>query len=123
MRLTLAPKITSILDALVAVFFFWKFTSVGVSMKSLLWHTPIVPKQMLRRPAFILVGCVVGAGVMLIEFGYIGSHWFSPVARLPSTAIGPAAPETGKLADPRLSPTPRRAETKPPAHDAEFGLA
>jgi hypothetical protein len=88
------------------------------SMESLLWHTPIVLKQMVRLPAFILVGCVVCAGLILIEFGSISSHRPSPGARLPPAKIEPAAPETRKLANPLLGPTQRRPETAPSANDA-----
>jgi hypothetical protein len=66
---------------------------------------------MIRLPAFILVGCVVCAGLILIEFGSISSHRPSPGARLPPAKIEPAAPEIRKLADPLFSPTQRRPET------------
>jgi hypothetical protein len=98
------------------VFFFWNLASVGASMKSLLWHTPIVLKQMIRLPAFILVGCVVCAGLILIEFGSISSPRPSP------GAIEPAAPEIRKLADPLFSPTQRRPETASPANHADSPL-
>ena len=88
-------------------------------MKSLLWHTPIVLKSVIRLPAFILVGCVVCAGLILIEFSSISSHHPSPGARLPPAKIEPAAPEIRKLADPQFSPTQRRPETASPANDAD----
>jgi hypothetical protein len=100
------------------VFFFWNLTSVGASMKSLLWHTPIVLKQMIRLPAFVLVGSVVSAGLILIEFGSISSHRPSPGARLPPAEIEPAAPEIRKLAVPLSSPTQRRPEAASSANDA-----
>jgi hypothetical protein len=68
----------------------------------------VVLKQMARSPSFILVGCVVSAGLILIEFGPIVSHRPSPGA----------APEIPKLADPLLSPAPRRPETASSAGDA-----
>jgi hypothetical protein len=104
------------------VFFFWNLAFVGASMKSLLWHTPIVVKSMIRLPAFILVGCVVCAGLILIEFGSISSHRPSPGARLPQAEIEPAAPEIRKLADPLFSPTQRRPETASSANDADSPL-
>ena len=101
------------------MFFFWNLASAGASMKSLLWHTPIVLKQMIRLPAFILVGCVVCAGLILIEFGSISSHRPSPGARLPPAEIEPSAPEIRKLADPLFSPSQRRPETASSANDAD----
>jgi hypothetical protein len=101
------------------VFFFWNLASVGASMKSLLWHAPIMLKSMIRLPALILVGCVVCAGLILIEFGSIGSRSPSPGAGLPSTEIEPAAPEIRKLADPLSRPTQRRPETASSANDAD----
>src|SRR5215468_2606208 len=53
---------------------------------------------MIRLPAFILVGCVVCAGLILIEFGSVSSHRPSPEARLPPAKVEPAAPEIRKLA-------------------------
>jgi hypothetical protein len=53
---------------------------------------------MIRLPAFILVGCVVCAGLIPIEFGSVGSHRLLPEARLPPAEAEPAAPEIGKLA-------------------------
>ena len=91
-------------------------------MKSLLWHTPMVLKSMLRLPAFILVGCVVSAGLILIEFGSISSHRPLPGARLPPAKIASAAPEIRKLADPLLSPTQRRPRTASSANDADSPL-
>jgi hypothetical protein len=92
------------------------------SMKSFLWHAPIVLKSMIRLPAFILVGCVACAGLILIEFGSISSHRPSPGARLPPAEIEPAAPEIRKLADPLFSPTQRRPETVSSANDADSPL-
>jgi hypothetical protein len=77
---------------------------------------------MVRLPAFILVGCVVCAGLILIEFGSINSHRPSPGARLPPAKIEPAAPEIRKLADPLLSPTQRRPKTASSANDADSPL-
>jgi hypothetical protein len=77
---------------------------------------------MIRLPAFILVGCLVGAGLILIEFGSITSHRPSPWARLPPAGIEPAAPEIRKLADPLFSPTQRRPETASSANDADLPL-
>ena len=79
---------------------------------------------MIRLLAFILVGCVVCAGLILIEFGSISSHRPSPGARLPLAEIEPAAPEIRKLADPLLSPTQRRPETasSASANDADSPL-
>src|ERR1700746_809339 len=75
---------------------------------------------MIRLPAFILVGCVVCAGLILIEFGSISSHRPSPGAR--RAEIEPAAPEIRKLADPLFSPTQRRPETASSANDADSPL-
>jgi hypothetical protein len=100
------------------VFLFWNLASVGASMKSLLWHTPIVLKSMVRLPALILVGCVVCAGLILIEFGSINSRT-SPGARVSTAEIAPAAPEIRKLADTLSSPTQRRLETASSANDAD----
>ncbi|MBV8846191.1 MAG: hypothetical protein JO307_25570 [Bryobacterales bacterium] len=70
-------------------------------------------------PARILVGCVVCAGLILIEFGSISSQRPSPGTRLPPAEIEPAAPESRKLADPLLNPTQRRPETASSADDAD----
>jgi hypothetical protein len=91
-------------------------------MKSLLWHTPIVLKSMIRLPTFIVVGCVVSAGLIFIEFDSISSHPPSPGARLPPAGIEPAAPEIRKLADPLFSPTQCRPETASSANDADSPL-
>ena len=77
---------------------------------------------MLRLSAFILVGCVVCAALILIEFGSI-SHRPSPGARLASAENEPAAPEIRKLADPLFSPTQRRPEAKSSANDADLPLS
>src|SRR6516164_6871354 len=53
---------------------------------------------MIRLAAFILVGCVVCAGLIPIEFGSVSSHRPLPEARLPSAEVEPAAPEIRKLA-------------------------
>ena len=53
---------------------------------------------MARLPAFILVGCVVCAGLIPIEFGSVSSHRPLPEARLPLAEVEPAAPEIRKLA-------------------------
>src|ERR1700747_1323576 len=73
---------------------------------------------MVRLPAFILVGCAVCAGLILIEFGSISSHRPSPGAGLPPGEIEPIAPEIRKLADPLFSSTQRRPETASSANDA-----
>ncbi len=73
----------------------------------------------IRLPAFILVGCVVCAGLILIEFSSISSHHPSPGVRLPPAEIEPAAPEIRKLADPLFSPTQRRPKTASSANDAD----
>lgn len=91
-------------------------------MKSLLWHTPIVLKQMIRLRALILAGCVVCAGLVLIEFGSISNHRPSSGARLPPAEIEPAAPETRKLADALLSPKQRHPGTPSSANDADSQL-
>ena len=68
---------------------------------------------MIRLPAFILVGCVVCAGLIPIEFGSVSSHRPLPEARLPPAEAEPAAPEIRKLAE----------ETPFSANDAEFTIA
>ncbi len=77
---------------------------------------------MIRLLAFILVGCAVCAGLILIEFGSITSHRPSPGARSPLAEIEPVAPETRKLADPLFGPTQRRPETVSSADDAASPL-
>ena len=77
---------------------------------------------MIRLLAFILVGCVVCAGLILIEFGSISNRRPSPGARLPPAELEPAAPEIRKLADPLFSPTQRRPETASLANDADLPL-
>jgi len=59
---------------------------------------------MVRLCVFILVGCVVCAGLIPIEFGSITTQLPSPEPRLPATGIEPAAPESQKLPDPLSSP-------------------
>jgi hypothetical protein len=78
---------------------------------------------MVRLPVFILVGCVVCAGLILIEFGSISSHRRPSLgARLPTAEIEAAAPEIRKLADPLLSPTQRNPEAASSANDADSPL-
>ena len=91
-------------------------------MKSLLSHIPLVLKQVIGLPAFILVGCVVCAWLILTEFGSITSHRPSPGTRLPTEEIKPAAPEIRKLADPLFNPQLRRPETASSANDADSSL-
>src|ERR1700747_3287197 len=67
---------------------------------------------MIRLPAFILVGCVVCAGLIPIEFGSVSSHRPLPEARLPPAEVEPAAPEIRKLAK----------ETPSSANDADSPL-
>lgn len=90
--------------------------------KSLLSHVPIVLKQMIGLPAFILVGCMVCAWLIFTEFGPIISHRPSPEARLPPVEIKSAALEIQKLADPLFDPTLRRPETASSADDADSPL-
>src|SRR5215469_2727399 len=91
-------------------------------MKSLLSHMPIRFKSVIGLPALILVGCVVCAWLILIEFGSSTSHRPLPGAGLPPAEIKPAAPEIRKLADPLLNPTLRRPETASSANDADSQL-
>src|SRR5690348_16319017 len=65
---------------------------------------------MIRLPAFILVGCLVCAGLIPIEFGSVSSP--STGARLPPAEAEPAAPEIRKLAK----------ETPSSANDADSSL-
>jgi|SRR6516164_2084285 len=67
---------------------------------------------MIRLPAFILVGCVVCAGLIPIEFGSVSSHRPLPEARLPPAEVEPAAPKIRKLAK----------ETPSSANDADLPL-
>ena len=53
---------------------------------------------MIRLPAFILVGCVVCAGLIPIGFGSVSSHRPLPEARLPPAEVEPATPEIHKFA-------------------------
>ena len=77
---------------------------------------------MIRLPASILVGCVVCAGLILVDFGSISSRRPSPGARLPPVEIELAAPEIRKAANPLFSPTQRRPETASSANDADSAL-
>ena len=67
---------------------------------------------MISLPAFILVGCVVCAGLIPIEFGSVSRHRPLPEARLPPAEVEPAAPEIRKLAK----------ETPSSANDADSPL-
>src|SRR5262249_59277106 len=67
---------------------------------------------MIRLPASILVGCVVCAGLIPIEFGSVSSHRPLPEARLPPAEVEPAAPEIRKPAK----------ETPSSANDADSPL-
>src|SRR5438477_892006 len=67
---------------------------------------------MIRLPAFILVGCVVCAGLIPIEFGSVSSQRPFPEARLPPAEVDPAAREIRKLAK----------ETPSSANDADSPL-
>src|SRR5215471_8548404 len=108
-RLTLAPRLRSILDA---------FSSKLCSRRRRRIDEILAPayaghvKSMIRLPAFILVGCVVCAGLIPIEFGSVSSHRPIPEARLPSAEVEPAAPEIRKLAK----------ETPSSANDADSPL-
>src|SRR5215813_13129296 len=64
---------------------------------------------MIRLPAFILVGCVVCAGLIPIEFGSVNSDRPLFEARLPPAEVEPAAPEIRKPAN----------ETPSSANDAD----
>jgi hypothetical protein len=77
---------------------------------------------MVRLPALILLGCMVCAGLILIEFSSISSHRPSPGTRSLPAEIALAAPEIRKLADPLFSPTKRRPETASSANDADAPL-
>jgi hypothetical protein len=77
---------------------------------------------MIRLPAFILVGCLVCVGLILIEFGSISSDRRSPGPRLRPMKTEPTAPEIRKLADPLIRPTQRRPETASSANDADAQL-
>ncbi|MGH7063059.1 MAG: hypothetical protein ACREET_03160 [Stellaceae bacterium] len=66
---------------------------------------------MTRWPA-LLAGCVVCAGLILIEFGSIGDHGRSSGARLPATEIKPGAPGIQKLADPAHDAEPRLRDAR-----------
>lgn len=72
---------------------------------------------MIRFPAFVLVGCVVCAGLILVELGSIGSRRASPGVHL-----APATSETEKLASPLPRPAPRRPATASSAKDADSPL-
>jgi hypothetical protein len=65
---------------------------------------------MIRLSAFILVGCVVCAGLIPIEFGSVSSH--RPLPDLPPAEAEPASPEIRKLAK----------ETPSSANDADSSL-
>jgi hypothetical protein len=71
---------------------------------------------MIRLPALSLAGCVICAGLILIEFGSISNHRPSSGARFPAE-IQPAALQIRKLADTLLNPKQRRPETPSSAND------
>jgi hypothetical protein len=73
---------------------------------------------MTRVPVLILAGCVVCAGLILIEFGSISNHRPSSGARLPAEAQ-PAAPEFRKLADALFSPKQHHPETPSSANETD----
>jgi hypothetical protein len=73
---------------------------------------------MIRLPAIILVGCVVGAALILVEFGFVGGdHRLSLGARPTPAKIAPAAPEIRGLSGPLARPTQGR-----PANDTDSPL-
>jgi hypothetical protein len=88
----------------------------------LLSHVPIVLKQMIGLPAFILAGCMVCAWLILTEFGSITSHRPSPGTRVPPEEIKPAAPEIRESADPLFNPTLHRPETASSVNNADLPL-
>src|ERR1700757_174809 len=72
---------------------------------------------MIRLSAFILVGCVVCAGLIPIGFGSVSSHRPLPEARLPPAEAEPAAPEIRKFA----KETPSSAnDADSPLHDVRL---
>jgi hypothetical protein len=95
---------------------------ISRTWKSLLSHVPIVLKKMIGLPAFILVGCMVCAWLILTEFGPIISPRPSLEARLPPAEIKSATLEIQKLADPLFDPTLRHPETSSSADDADSPL-
>jgi hypothetical protein len=77
---------------------------------------------MIRLPAFILVGCLVCAGLILIEFGSITSYRPPPGPRLPAMETEPAAPEMRKPAEPPVNPTQHPPKTASSANDSASAL-
>jgi hypothetical protein len=77
---------------------------------------------MTRSPALLLAGCVVCAGLILIEFGSNNYHRPSSGASLPLAGFEPAAPKIRTLADAPFSPEQRRPKTPSPTNDADSQL-
>ena len=74
---------------------------------------------MTRLAALCLAGCVVCAGLILIEFGSTENDGPSFEARLPPADTKPTAPEIRKGADPLFSSTRSRPEAPSSADDAD----
>jgi hypothetical protein len=74
---------------------------------------------MVRSPASVLAGCVVGAGLILVEFGSISDQRPSSGARFPPAEIESAAPEIRNRADILSSPEQRPPETSSSANEAD----
>lgn len=109
--MTLAPRFGSILGASCVLLLGSRRRRCIDEIPALAYADRV--EIMIRLPAFIVVGCVVCAGLVPIDFGSISSHRPLAAARLP------AAPEIRKLADPLLSPTQRRPETASSDSDAD----
>lgn len=76
---------------------------------------------MIRSPTLLLAGCVACIGLILIEFA-LTNH--PPPVDAPSmpAEIKLTAPDTLKLADPLLSPTPRSLNASASANDPQSAL-
>jgi hypothetical protein len=96
--------------------FFWNLSTVRRLDEILALPYADRVEVMIRLPALSLAGCVICAGLILIEFGSISNHRPSSGVRFPAE-IQPAAPENQKLGDAPLNPKQRRPETPSSPHD------
>jgi hypothetical protein len=77
---------------------------------------------MIRLPALVLVGCVVGAGLIFVEFGSIGDQQPTRGARSPPAEVARATPKIGTASGPLFNPPPSRPETPSSANNVDSPL-
>jgi hypothetical protein len=92
------------------------------AMITLLRRSPVVLKQMLHRRTLFLAGCVVCAGLILIDLGSTGNRRALFEAPAPPAGSRPAMAEIRKLADPQSSPTRHRPDAPASADGADSPL-